>query len=514
MKALLMHFDRDFDLQQPLPAHQEAIMQDLELATLLRAMSGDDEFLYRVARIALLSGLQNDEETILHRQDVLKDCLKNPEAVKTLYDLSGEAIVGRKQLRFGYFTHFPSSILSQSVGVMRLFSELLRKLRNVAEEHGEMFQSSGFTELFALIRREMSDDYLGQVERHLNELQLRSGVLLSAELGEDGRGVNHVMRKPHQKKRNWLSHLLGKRMSAYTFQIAQRDVAGMRALSELRDRGINAVANALAQSVDHIESFFKALRTELAFYIGCMNLNSRLLDLDVRVSFPLPSPVGSRKLSFNGLCDPSLALTMERNVVSNSFDLDGKSLMVITGANQGGKSSFLRAMGLAQLMMHAGMFVAADSLTAELCAGFFTHYRREEDTTLKSGKLDEELVRMSGIVDAIGPDMFVLFNESFASTNEREGSEIARQIVRALQERGVKVFFVTHLYDFARSWFEAGHQDAVFLRAERQDDGKRTFRLKEGEPQETSFGKDLYLEMFASKAKENRPPGGNLQVDA
>ena len=44
---------------------------------------------------------------------------------------------------------------------------------------------------------------------------------------------------------------------------------------------------------------------------------------------------------------------------------------------------------------------------------------------MKSGKLDEELARMSGIADAIAPNSMVLFNESFASTNEREGSEIA-----------------------------------------------------------------------------------------
>lgn len=64
---------------------------------------------------------------------------------------------------------------------------------------------------------------------------------------------------------------------------------------------------------------------------------------------------------------------------------------------------------------------------------------------MESGKLDEELSRMSGIVDHISSDSMVLFNESFAATNEREGSEIARQIVSALLEKRIKIFFVTHL---------------------------------------------------------------------
>ena len=122
---------------------------------------------------------------------------------------------------------------------------------------------------------------------------------------------------------------------------------------------------------------------------------------------------------------------------------------MITGANQGGKSTFLRSVGLAQLMMQAGMFVAAGSFTATTCTGLFTHYKREEDATMEKGKLEEELARMSGIADQITAGGLLLCNESFASTNEREGSEIARQIIRALTEAGIRIAFVTHLYDLA-----------------------------------------------------------------
>ena len=180
------------------------------------------------------------------------------------------------------------------------------------------------------------------------------------------------------------------------------------------------------------------------------------------------------------------------------------SLGIITGANQGGKSTFLRSLGLAQLMMQAGMFVAAESFAADVCTGLFTHFRREEDATMKSGKLDEELGRMSQLVDALGPDALVLFNESFAATNEREGSEIATQIVTALVQRHVKVFFVTHLHTFARRLYGARRQDAVFLRAERRQDGLRTFRLVEGEPLQTSFGVDVYREVFAAEPELER----------
>ncbi len=190
-------------------------------------------------------------------------------------------------------------------------------------------------------------------------------------------------------------------------------------------------------------------------------------------------------------------------MVGNAVKADGKTLVIVTGANQGGKSSFLRSMGLAQIMMQCGIYVGAEDFCAELCPAMFTHYKREEDSTMKSGKFDEELARMSKIIDHVTPGAIVLFNESFAATNDREGSEIARQIVRGLLEKGIKVFFVTHLFDFAHGFFQQNLGDAIFLRAERKDDGTRTFRILEGAPSETSFGEDLYREVFGEERGED-----------
>ena len=118
---------------------------------------------------------------------------------------------------------------------------------------------------------------------------------------------------------------------------------------------------------------------------------------------------------------------------------------------------------------------------------------------MSSGKFDEELGRMSEIAEVIRPGAVVLFNESFASTSEREGSQIARQITSALLKRGIKVFFVSHQYEFTHGLFVDKREDALFLRAERQADGTRSFRLIEAGPLETSYGEDLYREIFEVK---------------
>ncbi len=78
MKAFLMFKDCDFGLKGKLPWNEQALIQDLELNTLFHAMALGDEFLFEVAKKTVLSGLSNDLNTILYRQDILKDCLKNP----------------------------------------------------------------------------------------------------------------------------------------------------------------------------------------------------------------------------------------------------------------------------------------------------------------------------------------------------------------------------------------------------------------------------------------------------
>ncbi|HEY9054774.1 MAG TPA: DNA mismatch repair protein MutS, partial [Rectinemataceae bacterium] len=255
-------------------------------------------------------------------------------------------------------------------------------------------------------------------------------------------------------------------------------------------------ANALAQAADHIDSFFKLLQIEMAFYVACINLHERLDLIGESTCWPSPSPRGAGIYSFEALSDVSLSLFNNKKSVSNDLRADGKDLIVITGANQGGKSTFLRSLGLAQLLMQCGMFVPAKSFAADMCQGVFTHHRRKEDRDMKSGKFDEELSRMSAVADQIKPYSLILFNESFAATNEREGSEIARQIVTALIENGIKVVFVTHLYTFAREFQERAKDRVLLLRAERHKDGVRTFKIIEGPPSERCFGEELYYKIF------------------
>jgi hypothetical protein len=532
MKVFLLHRDRDFDVKPelrggmfdamlsgslfavanfrrdrerehrsgspPAPGRDDILTQDLELETLWNAMASGDEFLFETAKLALLSPLTDPDE-IHYRQHVLIDCIEQPAVVRRIYDLTIEAFDTERGIDALWSRDRPDTILLHALKALRVHLDVLRRLRHIADEHATGFRSEGFARFFAMLSAELSDEYLETVEHHLGELEFRHGVLESAELGKGNQGRRYTVRR--QPQRRWRERLpFGDRAPSYSFTIPDRDENGMAAVEAIRGRGINRVADAVAQSADHIKSFFSMLRLELAFYLGCLNLHERLQEKGEPTCRPTPLAPGRDALAAHGLYDVCLSLTVGDRVVGNDVEADRKSLVMITGANQGGKSTLLRGLGLAQLMMQSGMFVGAETFRANVCGGVFTHYKREEDAAMERGKLDEELSRMSDIVDCIAPTCLLLCNESFASTNEREGSEIARQVVRAMIDKHIKVCFVTHMYELAHGLHAHERDRALFLRAEREDDGRRTFKLREGEPLPTSFGMDSYRRVFGAPA--------------
>jgi MutS domain V len=504
VKVHLLYRDRDFDFTAALPPGHQDLIKDLDLATVLRAMAADDKFRYDVSQKVLLACLR-DPEAIRYRQQVLADCLAGPSVIREMYGIVVGALQDERNLWsiYGGDYQTPSSNLSGAVAHLEAYAVRLRQLRKVADDRAGEFRSDGMTGLLDALQRELDDEYLAEVTSRLKELRFRSGVLMSAQLDRDNSGFDLVLRAPGDGRRRWRERLGIGSASSTSFTLDPRDDAGAQILGDLTSRGINLVANAAAQSADHIRGFFTMLRAELGFYVSCLDLADRLAAKAVPVTVPDPAKAPSLTFSCMDLRDAALELRSPAPVTGNDVTADGKAAVIITGANSGGKSTFLRSVGLAQLMMQCGLFVTAASYTADVAMRIFTHFIREEDPGMTSGRLDDELKRMSAIAARLSPHSLMLFNESFAGTNEREGSEIGYQIVRALVDTQVRVFFVTHRYDFAERFRRQHGATTLFLRAGRQPSGRRNYKLAEGGPLPTSFGEDLYCQ-FGGWLDEDR----------
>ena len=505
MRVDLLHDGEDLDLDAPLPEQADALVTDLGLDVLLDVMAAGDRQVRAICRTVLLDGL-DDAAAIGRRQGVVADALAVADTIVMLHAVVVAGLDQGRRSYSGLFRDAPDAIVRRAVERLRVYVEVLRRLRVDTAPVRSRVTSPPMRALLDLLATELDEAYLAGVEELLEELTFPRGLEYAARLGRGGQPAEMVLRRP--RARGWLARSMER--SGDGFELPERDDDAAAALGRLRDQALAGVAAVLGQASEDIEAFLHRLRDELAFLVGCVRLHGTLTARGVAICFPEPVGQGGvgqdgaapdgvgPALCVRGLTDPALALAMElaEPVVGNDLDADGALLVLITGANQGGKSTLLRSLGTAQLLLRAGMFVTAEAYRGQVHGAVFTHFGREEDRDLQRGKLEEELHRMQWIAERIRPGDLLLANESFAATNEREGSELARQVFRAHLDVGVRVVAVTHLHDLAVSLVHTEAHRGVFLRAQREEGGERTYRILPGEPLPTSYGQDLYRRIF------------------
>jgi DNA mismatch repair ATPase MutS len=471
------------------------VIRDLDLGPVLEVMGGGDEFVKNVCKEILLNGAV-DGETVVHRQQVLKDSVKNKTLIADLYSLLTRTMEEARRQLFWVSDKSPASVVFSSVRVLETYFGIIDQVRDMLTSASANFESEGFKTLIHDLEYHMGRDYTNAIRRHLSELRLEKGVHAIVRLGKAAEFAEFTLSKQTKGAVNIADILAFRSTKEYKWTLPERDESGGQEMEYMRNRILERVAGVLKSATDDVLDFMSALRKEVAFCVGCMNLWDNLSAIGVPLSFPNVREQPEYTIGFSCLSEVSFALRSRSKPVCNSLRAEGKALFIISGANRGGKTVFLRSIGQALLMMWCGMFVAAENFECSLPRGVYTHFKREEDKTMTMGKLDEELARLSAIIDHVSKGSVVLFNESFSSTYAREASEIAGQVVAALVEKGVKLFFVTHLYELVSLFRENTKMPAVFLSAERKEDGARTFRILEATPPETSFAGDVYAKVF------------------
>ena len=471
----------------------EATAVDLGLGRLYDAMARGDEFLADVARSVMPVPLQGIE-AIRYRQAVLADCLANPAAARALYQVAAEAIDAERRI-WGAGMRNPELVLSRAIEVLEVFLRALVELRGLAARNQATCESQGFDAFFTQLNADVDDAFLATARGHLANLRSRS-IHVTARLGPGNRGTGYVLQRRPESGQRLRSRVMAAARAGGTLKVLLRDQNAMNTLAEVRALAIAPAAGALTESAGHILAFFRRLRFEMGFYVGCLNLHETLRARDVPLCIPEPVATGSGGAAFRGLRDPGLALLGGGAVIGNNLDVGPASLVLATGVSGGGKATFLRAVGLAQVMLQAGMFVAADAFRADLRSSVLTHFPREEDAAMERGRLDEELARLSVLVDAATPHSLVLMDESFASTNEREAAQVAHDVIAALVDSGVRVWFATHLHQYAADLRQNAPWPVLFVAPALGADGERTFRMTEAPPGPSSNAMDLFASAF------------------
>lgn len=240
---------------------------------------------------------------------------------------------------------------------------------------------------------------------------------------------------------------------------------------------------------------FDRIAKELVFYLACIRFVQRYEEAGFFFTMPVCNTLQGSEV--RDAYDMTLGINLYRNnrgcrVVPNNYSFDEKkNVFILTGANQGGKTTFIRSVGLIQCLAQVGMFVPCRRASLKMAEQIHTHFSREDESGASVGRFEQEMQRIHEILANLKDGSMILLNETFTSTQRTVAVVLLRRLLQEMDRRHCCGGLVTHFYEVCDGLEGDSFYSLVTEVAGDGESKERTYRIREGESFRYSFAKDI-----------------------
>ena len=437
---------------------------NLGLSDLLKVLALNGRYTGYVRQI--LTTLTTEPTIIRWRQAVLADFLANPVLVDTALGLltrlanlqTGSPMLGKRQRNLLLET---ADHLAELDSFVQVVEDLHRALTSAT------LQSSALQQVQHNLGAVVADPNFQALQGDLPELRapleritsLTVGINLDVELKPESAVLLSINDYKVGANASWVLRVMGLQDDADEAGIAQLhrvpEDLNVRPLSPLfqdLDRLLTQIAQPIARALNRYartgSGALASLEYEMAFFAAAAQMIQKASAKGVQFCVPDVAEDSERITQINGLANMALVLAQPEKVVPSDvrFDDEGR-IAILTGPNSGGKTTYLRSVGLAQVMFQAGLLLPAKQARLSPIDALYTHFPALE--TRQDGRLAEEAARLREVFQQASGKSLVLLNETFSSTSSGEAIYLAQDVLCGLRAIGARSIFATHLIELA-----------------------------------------------------------------